>query len=90
MPWWWRWYSYADPVSWTLYGLVASQLGDLRTGCLAGAPGGACVSPAAFLQQRFGYEHDFLGVVAVFLLLFCLVFAAVAAVAHTVLNFQRR
>nr|POF16092.1 pleiotropic drug resistance protein 1 [Quercus suber] len=29
MPIWWRWYYWLSPVSWTLYGLVASQFGDL-------------------------------------------------------------
>jgi hypothetical protein len=29
IPIWWRWYSWACPVAWTLYGLVASQYGDI-------------------------------------------------------------
>ncbi|KAL6577168.1 ABC transporter G member 34 [Orobanche minor] len=28
IPIWWRWYYWASPVAWTIYGLVASQLGD--------------------------------------------------------------
>ena len=28
IPFWWRWYYWACPVAWTLYGLVASQFGD--------------------------------------------------------------
>ncbi|KAF3673549.1 Pleiotropic drug resistance protein 3 [Capsicum annuum] len=31
MPIWWRWYYWACPVAWTLYGLVASQFGDIET-----------------------------------------------------------
>jgi hypothetical protein len=31
MPGWWVWYYFLDPVSWTLYGLIASQLGDVKT-----------------------------------------------------------
>ena len=90
MPWWWRWYAYLDPVQWTLYGLVASQLGDVHAGCVRAAPDAPCVSPAAFLRARFGYRHDFLGAVVAILAAFCVVFAAVAALAHTRLNFQRR
>ncbi|PQQ21261.1 pleiotropic drug resistance protein 1 [Prunus yedoensis var. nudiflora] len=30
IPIWWRWYYWACPVAWTLYGLVASQFGDLN------------------------------------------------------------
>jgi len=28
IPIWWRWYYWACPVTWTIYGLVASQFGD--------------------------------------------------------------
>ncbi|PNX98846.1 pleiotropic drug resistance protein 1-like, partial [Trifolium pratense] len=30
IPVWWRWYSWANPVAWSLYGLVASQYGDIK------------------------------------------------------------
>nr|BAJ99663.1 predicted protein [Hordeum vulgare subsp. vulgare] len=59
MPVWWRWYSWVCPVSWTLYGLVASQFGDLTEILDSGEP------IDAFLKSFFGFEHDFLGVVAV-------------------------
>lgn len=25
---WWRWYYYINPVSWTLYAIIVTQLGD--------------------------------------------------------------
>ncbi|KAM0823889.1 hypothetical protein ACQ4PT_070564 [Festuca glaucescens] len=28
IPIWWRWYYWADPVAWTIYGVVASQFGE--------------------------------------------------------------
>jgi TRAP-type mannitol/chloroaromatic compound transport system permease large subunit len=28
MPEWWKWFSYLTPPSWTLYAIVADQLGD--------------------------------------------------------------
>eukprot|EP01018_Ginkgo_biloba_P026509 Gb_37006 [translate_table: standard] len=31
IPVWWRWYYWACPVAWTLYGLIASQYGDITT-----------------------------------------------------------
>ena len=53
MPWWWRWNAYLDPVQWTLYGLVASQLGDVHDGCVRAAPDAPCASPPAhFLRAR--------------------------------------
>ncbi|KAL6537750.1 Pleiotropic drug resistance protein 2 [Orobanche hederae] len=30
IPIWWRWYYWASPVAWTIYGLFTSQLGDLE------------------------------------------------------------
>ena len=26
-PWWWRWFTYINPVFWSLYGLIESQVG---------------------------------------------------------------
>ncbi len=25
---WWRWYYYVNPISWTLYAIIVTQLGD--------------------------------------------------------------
>uniref|UniRef100_A0ACD5VXW8 Uncharacterized protein n=1 Tax=Avena sativa TaxID=4498 RepID=A0ACD5VXW8_AVESA len=85
MPVWWRWYSWACPVSWTLYGLVASQFGDL-TQELEDTK----VPINVFLEDFFGFHHDFLGVVAVAVAGFALLFAVCFGLAIKVLNFQRR
>jgi hypothetical protein len=29
IPVWWRWYYWASPFAWTLYGLATSQFGDI-------------------------------------------------------------
>jgi len=70
MPVWWRWYFWACPVSWTLYGLVASQFGDLET-----TFEGSDVKVNQFLKSYFGFRHDFLGVVAAMVVVFALLFA---------------
>ncbi|KAK8595741.1 hypothetical protein V6N12_064251 [Hibiscus sabdariffa] len=31
IPVWWRWYYWFCPISWSLYGLIASQYGDMKT-----------------------------------------------------------
>jgi ABC-type multidrug transport system permease subunit len=85
MPVWWRWYSWVCPVSWTLYGLVASQFGDL-TEKLQDTD----VPINVFLESFFGFKHDFLGVVAVAVAGFALLFAVCFGLAIKVLNFQRR
>lgn len=85
MPVWWRWYSWACPVSWTLYGLVASQFGDLTEPLQdTGEP------IDAFLKSFFGFRHDFLGVVAVVTAGFAIFFAVAFGLSIKVLNFQRR
>ncbi|GKB32923.1 pleiotropic drug resistance protein 1-like protein isoform X2, partial [Tanacetum coccineum] len=30
IPIWWRWYYWANPIAWTLYGLIVSQFGDFE------------------------------------------------------------
>lgn len=83
---WWRWYSWACPVAWTLYGLVASQFGDYETQ-LDKDPE---VTVKKFLKSYFGFRHDFLGYVAIAMIGFVVLFAVVFAFAIKVFNFQRR
>ncbi|KAM3212822.1 hypothetical protein ACQJBY_065698 [Aegilops geniculata] len=85
MPVWWRWYSWVCPVSWTLYGLVASQFGDLTEPLQdTGEP------INVFLKNFFGFRHDFLGVVAIVTAAFAIFFAVAFGLSIKVLNFQRR
>lgn len=84
IPVWWRWYYYACPVSWTLYGLCVSQFGDIETKLDNG------LTVKKFLEEYFGFKHDFLGVVVVAELAFTVVFAVVFAFGIKTLNFQRR
>ncbi|KAH1203461.1 Pleiotropic drug resistance protein 1 [Glycine max] len=73
IPVWWKWYYWICPVSWTLYGLVASQYGD----DMDKLENGQRIDE--FVKRYFGFEHDFLGVVAIvvagFSVLFALIFA---------------
>lgn len=59
IPDWWSWYYYLNPFSWSIYGLVASQLGHDFTntvntyGCALGAPAHqtACCKSGAELRR---------------------------------------
>ncbi|GJP69951.1 hypothetical protein CLOP_g945 [Closterium sp. NIES-67] len=31
IPVWWSWFYYINPIAWSLYGLITSQLGTFRT-----------------------------------------------------------
>ncbi|KAL4637706.1 hypothetical protein ACB092_03G095300 [Castanea dentata] len=77
IPIWWRWYYWASPVAWTLYGLVTSQVGDKNASLEI--PEAGNVPLKVYLKVSLGFEYDFLSAVAVahlgFLLLFFFVFA---------------
>ncbi|XP_050231262.1 ABC transporter G family member 39-like isoform X2 [Mercurialis annua] len=88
MPIWWRWYYWACPIAWTLYGVVVSQLGNMET--LVEVPGAANVSVKQFLKQSFGFEHSFLPVVAVMHIVWILIFFFVFAYGIKFFNFQKR
>ncbi|KAI3941179.1 hypothetical protein MKW92_051108 [Papaver armeniacum] len=89
IPIWWRWYYWASPVSWTLYGLVTSQVGD-RTNELQ-IPG-LSINPTvqSYLKENFGWEYGFLKWVVLAHVGFVLVFFFVFAYGIKKFNFQRR
>ncbi|KAJ9181423.1 hypothetical protein P3X46_009555 [Hevea brasiliensis] len=88
IPIWWRWYYWASPVAWTLYGLVASQVGDKNV--LVEIPGAGNVPLNVFLKESMGFDHDFLPAVAVAHIGWVLLFFFVFAYGIKFLNFQRR
>ncbi|XVF24879.1 hypothetical protein REPUB_Repub13aG0165400 [Reevesia pubescens] len=91
MPVWWRWYYWACPVAWTLYGLIVSQFGDLQNSIRDGAfVGESRETVIQYLRRYFGFRHDFLGVVAAVILGFTVLFASIFIVSIKVFNFQRR
>ncbi|KAL2897787.1 ABC transporter G family member 37 [Bienertia sinuspersici] len=87
MPVWWRWYYWACPIAWSLYGMLVSQFGDY-TNELTDVPDQPTVRE--FLRSYFGYRHDFLGPVAGVILGINVLFAVVYAYAIKTFNFQRR
>ncbi|KAJ4705161.1 Pleiotropic drug resistance ABC transporter [Melia azedarach] len=88
LPIWWRWFYWGNPNSWTLYGIVTSQVGDIDG--MVEIPGGDPVTVKQFLKDSFGFEYDFLPVVAVVLIAWLLLFLFVFAYGIRFLNFQRR
>lgn len=71
-------------MSWTLYGLVASQFGDIHEKLETGQ------AVSEFVNSYFGFEHSFLGVVAVVIVAFPVLFAFLFGLTIKILNFQRR
>ncbi|GFY97807.1 pleiotropic drug resistance 11 [Actinidia rufa] len=88
IPIWWRWYYWASPVAWTLYGLVTSQVGDKSDELEI--PGARNVPVKAFIKSYMGFDYDFLPAVAVAHVGFVVLFFFVFAYGIKFLNFQRR
>ncbi|KAK2646907.1 hypothetical protein Ddye_022102 [Dipteronia dyeriana] len=87
IPKWWLWLYYLCPTSWALNGMLTSQYGDIKREILVF---GETKTVAAFLEDYFGFDHNFLGVVAVVLIIFPIVFASLFAYFIGKLNFQKR
>ncbi|KAJ4718272.1 Pleiotropic drug resistance ABC transporter [Melia azedarach] len=85
IPVWWRWYYWACPVSWTLYGLVVSQFGDIQD-----IMDGSDETVEQYIRRYYGFKHDFVGVVAGAVVGFALLFAFIFALGIKVFNFQKR
>ncbi|THU63614.1 hypothetical protein C4D60_Mb01t17680 [Musa balbisiana] len=90
IPVWWRWYYWICPVAWTLYGLVASQFGDIQTRFASDESDEPGEIVADFVRNYFGFKHSFLGVVAVVVVAFPVLFAFLFAFSIKTLNFQKR
>ncbi|CAK9176321.1 unnamed protein product [Ilex paraguariensis] len=84
IPVWWRWYYYICPVSWTLYGLVASQFGDYKDELDTGE------TVEHFVRSYFGFKHDFLGYVAIIMVGIGVLFGFIFAYSIKAFNFQKR
>ncbi|GAB4850133.1 transcription factor [Ancistrocladus abbreviatus] len=85
IPVWWRWYYWICPVAWTLYGLIASQFGDVQHFI---PEEGKTVQE--YIRHSLGIKHDFVGVVAGVIIAYVVVFAFIFAYCIKAFNFQRR
>ncbi|KAK9279081.1 hypothetical protein L1049_012756 [Liquidambar formosana] len=88
IPVWWRWYYWASPVAWTIYGIFTSQVGDKKTPLqITGQPDQALDT---FLKGYLGYDHDFLIPIVIAHVGWVLLFFFIFAYGIKFLNFQRR
>uniref|UniRef100_V5NX96 PDR protein 5 n=1 Tax=Vinca minor TaxID=60093 RepID=V5NX96_VINMI len=89
IPIWWRWYYWANPVAWTLYGLVASQYSDSDRPILL-SDGIQSLPTRVLVQKVFGYRHDFVGIAGIMVVGFAVLFAVIFAFAIKSFNFLKR
>ncbi|KAK6926633.1 ABC-2 type transporter [Dillenia turbinata] len=89
IPVWWRWYYWASPVAWTIYGIFTSQIGDKKNDLEI--PGmSSKIQVDVFLKKYLGFNYDFLIPVVIAHLGWVLLFFFVFAYGIKFLNFQRR
>lgn len=84
IPVWWRWFYWLCPISWTLYGLVATQFGDIEDRLETGE------KVKDFISEYLGYDADFVGVVAIVMVGMTVAFAFTFAYSIKAFNFQKR
>ncbi|WOH15074.1 hypothetical protein DCAR_0934609 [Daucus carota subsp. sativus] len=84
IPVWWKWCYYLSPFSWTLYGLLGSQFGDIEEKLENGD------TVAQFIKSYFDYDHDFVKYVAVIVFGLAFLFGCIFAVSIKAFNFQKR
>ncbi|KAJ8767837.1 hypothetical protein K2173_020777 [Erythroxylum novogranatense] len=88
IPNWWRWYYWCNPISWTIYGIVTSQVGDSQQ--LLQIPGFGDVPLVLFLKAYFGYDYQFLHTVVIANAFWLLLFSLIFALGIKFFNFQKR
>lgn len=89
MPRYWFWAAYLNPVCWSIYGLVITQLGSFSNESITDLSGVTMTIPE-FLSSRFQYETYMEGPIVVILIAFVLAFSTLACLSLKMLNFQRR
>ncbi|XP_027329792.1 pleiotropic drug resistance protein 3 [Abrus precatorius] len=87
IPKWWIWMYYLCPMSWVLNGMLTSQYGDIDKHISVFEEK---KTVADFLQDYYGFHHDFLGVTGLVLIVIPIVLAVLFAYCVGNLNFQRR
>ncbi|KAL9247864.1 hypothetical protein vseg_021247 [Gypsophila vaccaria] len=73
IPVWWRWYYWANPIAWSLYGLLTPHYGDADDSVKL-SDGVHSVPLKLFFKDQFGYRHGFRVIAAVAVPRFCLIF----------------
>ncbi|TYI89718.1 hypothetical protein E1A91_D03G074600v1 [Gossypium mustelinum] len=84
IPVWWRWYYWVCPISWSLYGLIASQYGDVQDKFGSGE------TVQHFVRNYFDFREEFVGVVAIVVVGICVLFGFIFAFSIKAFNFQKR
>ncbi|KAI3695747.1 hypothetical protein L1987_78747 [Smallanthus sonchifolius] len=88
IPIWCKWYYWANPLSWTIYGLLTGQIG--KDSNMVEVLGAGNMTVKGFIKEGLGYEYDFLPVVALAHIGWIIIFFFAFLYAIKFLNFQHR
>ncbi|KAG0460355.1 hypothetical protein HPP92_020243 [Vanilla planifolia] len=88
IPVWWRWYYWANPTAWTIYGLMFSQLGGY-TGLIE-IPGQEDQSVKEFLNNYLGIESCYFHLIVALHLVLIGLFFILFFLSMKHLNFHRK
>jgi ABC-type multidrug transport system ATPase subunit/ABC-type multidrug transport system permease subunit len=83
------WIYWMNPVSWSLYSLAISQLGDLNDQYITSF-NGQVMSVPAFLAERFNWHRYMMWIIVPILLGFTALFSFLTYIALKKINYQRR
>lgn len=88
IPIWWRWFYWADPAAWTVYGLMFSQLGDRVE--LIHVPGSSDQTIKEFLEDYLGLQDHYFPLIVILHIGVIVLFSLVFGFSIKYLNFQKR
>ncbi|KAK9813535.1 hypothetical protein WJX73_005597 [Symbiochloris irregularis] len=89
MPMWWKWYFYCDPISESIYALVASQLGTTEN-VIYNPVTDQYETVKEYLLTQNNYHHKLLGYLLLVLAGWVLLFWSIAVLGLRFLKFQKR
>ncbi len=88
LPWWVRWIWYCNPVSWGLYGIIITQMGNVQDNVML--TDGTYQTIQEYLGGTYGYHYSFRWPVVGIILGFTVAFLVGAVMSLRTFNFQTR
>lgn len=88
IPVWWRWFYWASPPAWTVYGLMFSQFGDHVQ--LINVPGKPDQTVKEFLAEYLGLQESCFTLIVVLHVVIIIIFLFLFGFSVKHLNFQKR
>ncbi|PKA64631.1 Pleiotropic drug resistance protein 12 [Apostasia shenzhenica] len=88
LPAWWVWFYWVCPVSWTLYGLIVTQYGDMND--IIKVPGQEDQRIRDYVMNHYGFRNDYQGIMIAVLMSYAILFSFMYTYCIRYKNFQKR